>query len=360
MDESAAGPVIRRRTFLRRMLLPTWAERKQMFALEAWIVVGTAYLAILFAYVLPQDFRATGTVYVSLTWVALMIRTFLFHFGLFLSVIFVTAAILRRRRLLLVTLPVLIFALGPDVWNYVPGQRAAVDGEAITVLTANLLYANRDTAPLVAEVRAADADVVLLQEYTPAWQAAVRPALAAKYPYVQDLTREDAFGWAIYSKYPFDAPVNANLTLGNWGTPQMRAVLQINGRPVAFYNVHLLPPRTLPYMTGQREEFADLLDVLRAERLPIVLCGDFNFTNRSPFAAELARLGLRDVHQISGWGRGATWPVTRFFRALPGIRLDHIYISHELTSPACDVGFGHGSDHRPVTGTIGFRAATGE
>ena len=331
-----------------------------MFGGQAWFVVAASYLAIVFAYALPQDFRATGPAYICLTWVALMIRTFLFHLGLLLAVIVAVAAALRRYRLLLATLPVLLFTLGSDVWSYVPARCAAVSGETITVLTANLLYANRNTAPLVAEVRAADADVVVLQEYTPAWQAAMRPALTARYPYVQDSTREDAFGWAIYSKRPFDGPVNARLTLGHWGTTHMRAVVPINGRPVAFYNVHLLPPRTLVWTAGQREEFATLLDMLRAERLPIVLCGDFNFTNRSAFAAALAKLGLRDVHQISGCGRGATWSVLGFYRALPGVRLDHIYISRELTSTSCDTGIGQGSDHRPVTGAIGFRAATGE
>lgn len=360
MVETAAEPTTTRRTLLRRVLLPTWAERKQMFAAQAWIVVVAAYLAIIFAYALPQDFRDTDRVYVALTWVALMVRTFLFHLGLLLAAIVCAAAVARRRWLLLATLPVLIFTLGPDVWSYVPGRRDSVNGETISVLTANLLYANKSTAPLVAEVVAADADVVLLQEYTPAWQAAMRPALAARYPYVQDLTREDAFGWAIYSKRPFDGPVNATLTLGNWGTTQMRAVVRVGGRAVAFYNIHLLPPRTLVWTAGQREEFANLLDMLGAERLPIVLCGDFNFANRSAFAAALGRLGLRDVHQISGWGRGATWSVFGLNRALPGVRLDHIYISRELTSPACDTGVGRGSDHRPVTGVIGFRAVAGE
>lgn len=360
MVETAVQPGTGPRSLLRRVLWPHWKERKRLLAPRAWFIVAASYLAIIFAYALPQDFRTTGTVYVALTWFVLMIRTFLFQLGLLLALIVVVAGLLRQWRLLLATLPVLTFSLGPDVWSYVPGRCPVVAGETIRVLTANLLYTNRDTAPLVAEVAGADADVVVLQEYTPAWQAAMRPALGTKYHYAQELTRQDAFGWAIYAKRPFDGPVNCNLTLGRESTPQLRAVLRIDGRPVAFYCVHLLPPRTLVWTAGQREEFATLLDRLREERLPIVLCGDFNFTNRSPFAAALARLGLRDVHEVSGWGRGTTWSVFGFYRALPGVRLDHIYISRELTSTACSTGVGQGSDHRPVTGTIGFRAVTAE
>ena len=55
-----ANPIPKPRSFLRRQFLPTWEERKRMFAPQAWIVLGGSYLAVIFAYVLPEDFRNTA------------------------------------------------------------------------------------------------------------------------------------------------------------------------------------------------------------------------------------------------------------------------------------------------------------
>ena len=71
-------------------------------------------------------------------------------------------------------------------------------------------------------------------------------------------------------------------------------------------------------------------------------------------AAESQRVGLADAFDLGGWGRGSTWPVTSFFRYLPGVRLDHIYLGGGLTCSDCRTGVGEGSDHRPVIAKIGF------
>jgi endonuclease/exonuclease/phosphatase (EEP) superfamily protein YafD len=98
--------------------------------------------------------------------------------------------------------------------------------------------------------------------------------------------------------------------------------------------------------------FADLLG---KEEHPIVLAGDFNCTNRSPYASALRNIDLRDVHTQAGFGRGATWPVSGFFRRLPGLRLDHIFLSDALTCTESRTGTGTGSDHRPVVARIAFK-----
>jgi endonuclease/exonuclease/phosphatase (EEP) superfamily protein YafD len=41
---------------------------------------------------------------------------------------------------------------------------------------------------------------------------------------------------------------------------------------------------------------------------------------------------------------------------LPGIRIDHVYLSPELTATAARVGSFVGSDHRPVIAEVGLRA----
>ena len=214
--------------------------------------------------------------------------------------------------------------------------------------------ANTTTGPIAAEIVAAQPDVLVLQEYTPRWHRAFQAALAVTYPHVSYVCRNDSFGQAIYARRPFGGPVNSDLPIGTVGLPEARAVIRLGERNVALYNVHLMPPKRHAWTIEQRWEFADLLEQLERERLPVILCGDFNFTNASAFADELERLSLIDAHRISGRGRGSTWPVLSFFRYLPGIRLDHIFISKELTSTSSRTGIGRESDHRPVIAEVGF------
>ena len=132
-------------------------------------------------------------------------------------------------------------------------------------------------------------------------------------------------------------------------------MLDFAGRQIALYNIHLLPPKEIDWTIEQRREFADLYDQLEREELPVILCGDFNFTLATAFAAQLRGRGLRDAHELAGRGRGSTWPVISFFRYCPGIRLDHIYLSEQLTATRSTTGTGQGSDHRPVIAEIGFK-----
>jgi endonuclease/exonuclease/phosphatase (EEP) superfamily protein YafD len=341
-------------SLVRRFLLPSWSHRKHMLRREAGVLVIGSYAALAFAYLWPQDFRNTSQAYVAVSLVAFMIRVFMFHLGLLLAVVAVVSLRTRQRRLLAATAPLILATLGPAAWSYRPKARPSVSGEAVTVMSVNLLMVNKDTGPLTEEIRASGADIVFLQEYTEHWHAALRAALAQDYPYECHVCRDDSFGAAVYSSRPFLSEPELNLSLGLSSLPQIRAVVDISQRPVAIYNVHLLPPTSLKYTTENRLQFADLIDQLAAESMPFILAGDFNFTETTPQAAVLRRVGTVEAYAVGGWGRGSTWPVNSFLRYLPGFRLDHIYLGNGLTCSDCQTGIGRGSDHRPVIAKIGF------
>jgi endonuclease/exonuclease/phosphatase (EEP) superfamily protein YafD len=354
MNESFAPTPKRKRPRLRRLLLLTRQDRRRTYAVLAGGVVLASYLAVVFAFVWPQNFRNSSPAYVCAATAAFMIRTFLFHLGLLLSAVATILAATRCWRLLIASLPLVIFTVGPALWSYVPRRKPTAGGETITVMSVNLLAQNDVTAPIVAEVVATKPDILLLQEYTPRWHEALRMALAADYPHAGYVLRSDTYGLAIYSRQPFVGPVDTAVPLGAAGTPQARAVVQIGKRNIVLYNVHLMLPKDCSHVLEQRREFADLLDRLTGEESPIILTGDFNFTNASAFADELRRLGLIDAHRISGWGRGSTWPMRGPLRWAPGIRLDHVFLSKGLTSTHSRTGTGRGSDHRPVIAEVGF------
>lgn len=329
-----------------------------MLRVEAWVVVLGAYPLLAFAYLWPQDWRNESTNVVLAGWLAFLIRTLQFHLGLLVGVITLVAAFVRGRRLFLAALPPALFTLLPALGQFTPRDAEPLDPAAPTlrVMTVNLLMANTDTDGIIGEVAAAKPDVLLLQEYTAGWHEALQRAIAADYPHHSVVERDDSFGIGLYSRTPFVGEVNANFPLGRAGVEQMRAEIDVGGRRFAVYNVHLLPPRTLLYYSDHRIQFADLVDALKAERLPYVVCGDFNFSETTPQHAYLKRAGVREAHEVAAVGRGATWPVNSVFRyIMPGIRIDHVYLSPDLTATRCEPGVGRGSDHRPVVVDVAFR-----
>lgn len=341
-------------SWVRRFLLPSWQQRKRALRREAWLLVIGSCAALVFAYLWPQDFRSTSQAYVAVSLIAFMVRVFVFHLGLLLAIVAIVALRTGQWRLLIPTIPLMLWTLGPAVWTYRPKTRPSLAGEVVTVASVNLLMVNRNTGSLVEEIRASGADIVFLQEYTDHWHAVLQSALAQDYPYECHVCQEDSFGAAVYSSRPFLTEPELDMPLGVSSLPQIRAVVAIGQQPVAIYNVHLLPPTGLEYTTETRSQFADLLDSLAEESRPFILAGDFNFTERTPQAAALRRLGLIEAFDQGGWGRGPTWPVNSFLRYLPGFRLDHIYLGGGLACSDCRTGKGEGSDHRPVIARIGL------
>jgi endonuclease/exonuclease/phosphatase (EEP) superfamily protein YafD len=225
--------------------------------------------------------------------------------------------------------------------------------DPVRIMSVNLLMVNRNVEPILAEIGAADPEVVLLQEYTDHWHEAWVKAHGKRYPHGGHVNREDSFGIAIWSKRPL-ADVRVDVPIGDGSTPQMRAVMQHAGRPIALYNVHLLPPRTFSYLAGHRMEVRNLVSLLEAEKLPAIVTGDFNFSMRTPQADRLLAAGYVDAHRSAGRGRGATWPVIGITRYVPGVQLDHVFLRGPLACARVETGEGRGSDHRPLMVELGW------
>lgn len=350
--EQAASP--KRQGHLRRLILPSWSERKRLLLVDAKILVAVSYLLALLHWLWPQELRNAAVAYILPTYVLFLGWTFIWHLGLLLVLITGLAVWWRRWRLLAATLPLLLITLGPELRHYLPKSPPPSQGEPFTVMSVNLLFSNRQVDATLACIEAAGPDVLLLQEYSDHWHEILSQRLAPRYPYYRHVVQNSPFGTAIYSRHPLVGDVRTDLDLGGVDVPQIRAVIEIAGRQVAFYNIHVLPPYGLWYTARTRAQLADLLDILRDEPLPVILAGDFNFTDRSANAAALHDAGFVSTHALAGRGRGSTWPVHNWMRYLPGIRLDHIYLRGPLTCRQSGTCESTGSDHRPIISVIGF------
>ena len=316
-----------------------------------------AYVVLAFAHVWPQSYGRSADWYVAVSWVAFLIRVFEFHIALVVAVIGLLALVRRRWRVALFAAPVVLLLILPTVVRQIaPPDPPAGRGPTLRVMTINLLVSNEDTAAVVDEIDDAHPDVVVFQEYDATWHDALRAEVARTFPHVRYETRSDSFGAAIYSRKPFIG-AEERVMLGHEmdQTPETRNAVDLGGTDVAIYNIHTLPPSGLDYTRRGREQFADLLQVLRSDDTPRIVAGDFNVTADTPQHDAIGKLDLVDAWDLAGRGRGATWPANSFLAFVPGVRLDHLYLSEELTVMKVRRADANGSDHRPVIADVRLR-----
>lgn len=325
------------------------------FRVVAAVGMAGYYAALIFARLWRPDFRTESWSHASLSLLAFYIDTFTFHGGVALLLVSLLLAAARWWRLVLAAVPAVVFTVGPSLLRYCPRAAPSIAGQSLKVMSVNLLAFNPRTEGIVSEIEAADPDFLCIQEYNQHWHEAISAKFGERYPYVFTVPRTDCFGLALYSKLPLEEPVNTNLHLGGVNLPAMRAVVRFHDRPIVVYNLHLVPPYGVGQHRAQGRQVADLLERVESETRPVILAGDFNFTSESRFARALAGLGFRDASDLGGRGRQSTWPVTGLLRYVPGIRIDHIYLSRGLTCSSSRTGAGQGSDHRPVMIVLGFQ-----
>lgn len=311
------------------------------------------YAALLFNHLWISDIRGGAAWRVLGDWLAFMADVFQFHIGLGAMTLAILALLARRARTGLLLAPLAGWALAPAALSLVPRDAPVLQGPTLSIMSVNLQKRNYRTRPLISQIRETAPDVLLLQEYTPAWRMALEKALAMEYPYRTGVARVDSYGVAIYSRLPLLEEQFFALPRARDDYPQLRATIELNGAPLVLYNVHLRSPGSIGSVLTQRAQVADLLALLAEESRPCVVAGDLNATGQTAFLRELGKLGWRDAHELAGRGRGATWPMRWGGRWLPGIRLDHILLGPGLAASASWTGAATGSDHRAVNAVVG-------
>lgn len=201
----------------------------------------------------------------------------------------------------------------------------------LTVLTLNARRGGADPAAVVQQVRAAHAQVVVLEEVTPELQQGlVAQGLGEALPNVGGAPGPDASGTMIFSAYPLTE--SAGIPLGH-GSYRIRVAAP---EPFWLVAVHLSQP-----LNGQgsawRGDWSVLNQVVPALDGPVILAGDFNSTlAHRPMrtllgrgfddAARQANAGWQPTYP-SGWGliaidhivsRGAYDAVSTAARTVPG------------------------------------------
>ena len=246
-----------------------------------------------------------------------------------------------------------------------------------TAATYNVHYMQRGLPGLIHTIKGIDADVVALQEVlsTGGQPASAQIAGSLGYHHVASMpyVNYGSAQWvlAILSRHPIVA--RDEIRLGN-SRRALRAVVNINGRPVEFITMHLMP---LAGNTGgmqsvrqrgqsRRAEIADLLTWLGEAKRPRFLLGDFNMLRGTMGFYDLDEYDLvSDVYSDAdgGWPptNSDTFPLPDATRKKIGerlpiwlvprsITLDYIFVSDAVKVLDTDVIKSEASDHWPLVG----------
>lgn len=232
------------------------------------------------------------------------------------------------------------------------------------LMTYNVNHANPDPDRSIDAIVAADADVVLLQEITPAWQALLARRLAAQYPH-QTFHPGRAGGLAVLSKGAVRSDELLSPPPGGF-FPAERVVVASPLGDVQILHVHLRPNvdrgnwirgwQTTPPV--RRKEIETYFPKLQAG-IPTIVAGDFNELASGLAVEFLARRGLariatagpRTWHHVLDVG-GAQ------FTGL-SLDIDHVVVDASWVSHDARVLDAGASDHRPVVVTLGRAAGAG-
>ncbi len=295
-----------------------------------------------------------------------------FQFGLiFVFSTLVLAAVHAWRRTnplvdLAVALPLAIWAGVVFVAPFRAGSTmvdasASASGPTIRVVLANLHYQGLPTPEAIAWFESIDADLLVLEELSPAWAEAlseIRDASASSAWHPES----DASGIGVISRLPMTAVRMRPRERGAF--PGIEATIDLGGRSVRLFAVHPIPPINRAAVAGRNAALAALAQEIAAldgGSAAVIVLGDLNETPwGSAMRSLLETSGLRTARE--GFGRTPTWParlrssVNRVPRFLM-IPIDHCLVSPEIRVTSFRTGPAVGSDHLPIVADLSLGGA---
>ena len=262
--------------------------------------------------------------------------------------------LLRKWRLSLALVPaVAAFLISYGVF-FLPRSQEAVSTFPLRIMTFNIQAPDEgEVASLVEIIRAADADVMAVQELSPAAADQFSAVLADLYPH-QALHTEASYihaGQGVLSRYPIVADEYWRYDQNQSALGHQRVVVEAPQSEVVFYNTHPIPPYSSAgfHAPQHTEALRDVLARANAERAPTVILGDFNMTDQFHEYRRIRETFTDAYRAVGDIGFGFTFPHDKWTGVPPLIRLDYIFYSPNWRGISADVWPGSGSsDHAPL------------
>jgi endonuclease/exonuclease/phosphatase (EEP) superfamily protein YafD len=253
------------------------------------------------------------------------------------------AITLRTKALIAIAVLVALVNLLPVVPYYrTPVTRLPGPTQPLKLLLANVMHDNSRYDELRSLVTREDPDVLVLQEYTTAWETATAE-VRSKYPFSLAAPKPGGAGLALFSRYPLNEARVVDFDISQHDG--IFASININGTVVSLVTIHPLTPMRADKFASRNHQLAETAGLLAATTGPKILLGDLNTTIWSPYYRDLVRdSGMRDARL--GFGVLGSWP-----SPLPGflrLPIDNCLVSSEVRVDGIRTGPIIGSDHLPV------------
>ncbi|MCB1044037.1 MAG: endonuclease/exonuclease/phosphatase family protein [Acidobacteria bacterium] len=216
-----------------------------------------------------------------------------------------------------------------------------------TLFSANVHRPNRSVDKVMAAIKEANPDVIILIETDHWWVEQAHQALTQHYPFECAIPRSDNFGMMVLSRLAGD--IN-HLELGSADIPSIIMRLEHDQKPLTLIATHPLPPISHHTTRLRNQQLDDLAQYVAGIDTPVIVAGDLNTTI---FAHSYARLVSNAKLRHAGLGSGtyATWPS---YLGIMGIPIDHVLVSEPLRGSHFRVHRNIDSDHLPISVSIGL------
>lgn len=227
---------------------------------------------------------------------------------------------------------------------------AEVPSDQVRILHINAWKENLRTEDVLALIRSSKAEIVSLQEIT-------EPLHNGLAELADVFTILDAKENALLFRTGPLAPV-----IVRWQEiileerPCIEVLVRIGIKDLSILAVHTWAPLTLARVRARDKQFMMIADWYCRQDVPAVVVGDLNATPWSAcFRSLLHATGMLDSEK--GYGIQATWPVrpVPWLAWMARIPIDHCLHGPELRTLARSVGPDCGSNHLPLSVTLGWR-----
>lgn len=226
-----------------------------------------------------------------------------------------------------------------------PVDRTKKQGFTIEVI--NILTKNKNYEKLRKELTENSPDIIIIEEIDDKWSEELQP-IKEDYPYIYEISREDNFGIAFYSK--IHVSEIRKLNLGTLNLPAISAFCDYKGKVFELICIHTTPPCNQSYFKNTKKIFATLGKYVADNGHNVIIAGDFNTTPYSyNYKHFIKTAKMKDLSNIFH----PTW--STFWLPPFRITLDHIMVTKAFAVKDYSLGNKVGSDHFPIWAEISFK-----
>ena len=219
--------------------------------------------------------------------------------------------------------------------------------QGFTIEVINLLTKNKKYNAVRKEINDKSPDILVIQELDDKWSEELQ-AVKENYPFIYEISRQDNFGIALYSKIHITEI--RKFFVGTLDVPAISAFCDYEGKVFEIICIHTTPPTNQTYFKNTQKIIDDLANYVVENGHNVIITGDFNTAPYSYNYKNFVKTSkMKDLSNIFH----PTW--SAFWLSPFRITLDHIFVTKSFAVRDYAVGNNIGSDHLPIWAEISFK-----